>query len=230
MQPSLPHKLAGATTAGSKHCQTPHRLSPLPLSNAKGPARQCWPNKAAATEAGSSHSNGSNPLDPEELTEIIRMVNQSDLVELELKSKRFTLALRKKEALEPPEPVYQAPPPQQAASAPAPAPSASPPSQSAAAPPTPAPAVPSSPPPPAKVEGVEVSSPMSGTFYRSPSPGEPAFVKVGDKVTKGQTICIVEAMKLMNEIEAETTGEIVAIPAENGKPVTPGQALMIIKP
>lgn len=71
---------------------------------------------------------------------------------------------------------------------------------------------------------------MSGTFYQSPAPGEPAFVKEGDQVTKGQTVCIIEAMKLMNEIEAEVSGTIVKIVAENGKPVHPGMPLFIIKP
>ncbi|KAL6504009.1 hypothetical protein OROGR_025932 [Orobanche gracilis] len=61
--------------------------------------------------------------------------------------------------------------------------------------------------------------PMAGTFYRSPAPGEPPFVKVGDKVKKGQVLCIIEAMKLINEIEADTSGTLVEILAEDGKPV-----------
>eukprot|EP00775_Hariotina_reticulata_P006810 gene6810-7026_t len=89
------------------------------------------------------------------------MVNETDIVELELKSKRFSLSLKKKAALQ--EPVVQ-------------------------------PAAP-------VVEGVEINSPMSGTMYRCPAPGEPPFVKEGDRVKKGQTVCIIEAMKLMNEIE-----------------------------
>ncbi len=70
---------------------------------------------------------------------------------------------------------------------------------------------------------------MAGTFYRAPAPGEPAFIKEGDTVTAGQTIGIIEAMKLMNEIEADVGGTVVKIVAENGKPVTPGQALVVIK-
>jgi len=69
---------------------------------------------------------------------------------------------------------------------------------------------------------------MSGTFYRSPAPGEPAFVKEGDAVGKGQKVCIIEAMKLMNEIEAEVSGNVLEILVEDGTPVTPGQPLMII--
>ena len=74
-----------------------------------------------------------------------------------------------------------------------------------------------------------VESPMVGTFYRSPSPDAGAFVEVGTKVTAGQTLCIVEAMKLMNEIEAEVSGTIVAILAEDGKPVQFGQDLFKIR-
>eukprot|EP00955_Chlamydomonas_euryale_P104257 365554-Chlamydomonas_euryale.AAC.15 len=64
---------------------------------------------------------------------------------------------------------------------------------------------------------------MSGTFYASAAPGEPVFVKVGDRVKKGQTVGIIEAMKLMNEIEAEVSGEVVKLVAENGKPINAGQ-------
>ena len=69
---------------------------------------------------------------------------------------------------------------------------------------------------------------MAGTFYRSPAPGEPAFIKEGQGVSKGDKVCIIEAMKLMNEIEAEVGGTIVEILVEDGQPVTPGQPLMII--
>jgi acetyl-CoA carboxylase biotin carboxyl carrier protein len=75
-----------------------------------------------------------------------------------------------------------------------------------------------------------VKSPIVGTFYGSPSPGAEPFVKVGSFVEAGQTLCIVEAMKLMNEIESETTGEILRIFAENGQPVEYGQPLFGIRP
>lgn len=80
-----------------------------------------------------------------------------------------------------------------------------------------------------KAGAVPVVSPMVGTFYRSPAPDAPPFVKVGDRVQKGQTLCIIEAMKLMNEIEAEVSGEIVEILVENGQPVEYGQTLFLIK-
>jgi acetyl-CoA carboxylase biotin carboxyl carrier protein len=75
-----------------------------------------------------------------------------------------------------------------------------------------------------------INSPIVGTFYASPSPGSEAFVKVGSHVDKGQTLCIVEAMKLMNEIESEISGEVLRIFAENGQPVEYGQPLFGIRP
>lgn len=78
--------------------------------------------------------------------------------------------------------------------------------------------------------GTLVTSPFVGTFYRTPAPDQPAFVDVGTVVKKGQVLCIVEAMKLMNEIEAETAGKITEILAQNGQPVEFGQALFRIEP
>ncbi|KDD76354.1 hypothetical protein H632_c256p0 [Helicosporidium sp. ATCC 50920] len=72
-------------------------------------------------------------------------------------------------------------------------------------------------------------SPMSGTFYAARAPGEPAFVKEGSRVNKGDTICIIEAMKLMNEIEADKAGKVVKILAKNGEPVPLGAPLFIIQ-
>ncbi len=74
-----------------------------------------------------------------------------------------------------------------------------------------------------------VKSPIVGTFYESPSPGAPPFLKVGDTVTQGQVLCIVEAMKLMNEIEADASGEIVKRMVQNGQPVEYGQPLFAIR-
>jgi acetyl-CoA carboxylase biotin carboxyl carrier protein len=76
----------------------------------------------------------------------------------------------------------------------------------------------------------DVTSPIVGTFYEAPAPGEPAFVKVGDHIQTNQTVCIVEAMKIMNEIEAEVSGQVMEITAKNGEPVEYGQTLMRIKP
>lgn len=77
---------------------------------------------------------------------------------------------------------------------------------------------------------VEIKSPMVGTFYRSPAPDEPAFASIGDRIRMGQTVCIIEAMKLMNEIEAEVVGQVMEVLVENGQPIEFGQTLMYINP
>jgi len=89
-------------------------------------------------------------------------------------------------------------------------------------------AVPAAPEVPAEPEGHVVKSPMVGTFYRSPSPGAKSFVEVGQSVGAGETLCIIEAMKLMNEIETDVGGTIKAILVENGQPVEYGEPLFII--
>jgi acetyl-CoA carboxylase biotin carboxyl carrier protein len=109
------------------------------------------------------------------------------------------------------------------ASAGAPAHTAVPASLSAASPATPAAAQ-------AEETFHEVKSPIVGTFYESPSPGAPAFVKIGDQVEVGQVLCIVEAMKLMNEIESDVAGEVVKRIATSGQPVEYGQPLFAIRP
>jgi acetyl-CoA carboxylase biotin carboxyl carrier protein len=87
-------------------------------------------------------------------------------------------------------------------------------------------ATPAAPPEP---KGHALKSPMVGTFYRAPSPGAPVFVEVGQSVSKGQTLCIIEAMKLLNEIESDVSGTVKAILVENGQPVEYGQPLFLIE-
>jgi acetyl-CoA carboxylase biotin carboxyl carrier protein len=82
---------------------------------------------------------------------------------------------------------------------------------------------------PPEPKGHQLKSPMVGTFYRAPSPGAPSFIEVGQAVTKGQTLCIIEAMKLLNEIESDATGTVKAILVENGQPVEYGQPLFLIE-
>lgn len=77
---------------------------------------------------------------------------------------------------------------------------------------------------------VEIKSPMIGTFYRSSNPDSPPFISVGDKVTKGQTVCIIEAMKLFNEIESEVAGTVVKVMVENASPVEYDQVLFVVEP
>ena len=97
--------------------------------------------------------------------------------------------------------------------------------EASAAPSTPPPSVPGS-----RSELIEVTAPMVGTFYRAPGPEEPPFVEIGSRISVGQAVCILEAMKLMNELESEVSGEVMEILVENGTPVEFGQVLMRLKP
>ena len=85
-------------------------------------------------------------------------------------------------------------------------------------------------PPEIKEEYLEIKSPMVGTFYMAPAPDAKPYVAVGQKVSRGQVVCIIEAMKIMNEIESEFDGIVVEIPANNAQPVQFGQPLILIKP
>ncbi|KAL2951087.1 hypothetical protein AAZX31_19G026900 [Glycine max] len=165
-----------------------------------------------------------------QVSDLVKLVDSRDIVELQLKQSDCELMIRKKEALQPPPIIAPAPPPMHYATFPSPssplpaeaAPASSAPPKAAPALPSPGKASTSSHPP--------LKCPMAGTFYRSPAPGEPAFVKVGDKVKKGQVICIIEAMKLMNEIEADQSGTIAEVLAEDGKPVSVDMPLFVIVP
>ena len=97
--------------------------------------------------------------------------------------------------------------------------------EASSAPSTPPPSVPGS-----RSDLVEVTAPMVGTFYRAPGPEEPPFVEIGSRINVGQAVCILEAMKLMNELESEVSGEVIEILVENGTPVEFGQVLMRLKP
>ena len=161
----------------------------------------------------------------DELKGLVAALNDSDIAELTLKDTDFELTLRKPSALQPDVVMNSAPPA---------APVAMPMGAPVAAmqmPPAPA-AAGSEPTPPPSVDTslVEITSPMVGTFYSSPAPEEPAFVSTGDRIQSGQTVCIIEAMKLMNELEAEVSGEIVDILVENAEPVEFGQPLMRVRP
>jgi len=98
--------------------------------------------------------------------------------------------------------------------------------------PAPAPAAsaePAAAPPPPAARGQQITAPMVGTFYSGPAPGAKPFVEIGTEVKPGDTFCVIEAMKMMNPIEAETAGRVVSILVENGSPVEFGQALFIIE-
>ena len=154
-------------------------------------------------------------LDHNQLRELIALLGDSDIQELKLEGDDFRLELRRNLPASQPQVVMQAAP------AALPAPVAAAPAAPSAAPPA-APAV--------RGDLVEITAPMVATFYRAPSPGDPSFVELGSRINVGQTVCILEAMKLMNELEAEVSGEVVEILVENGTPVEFGQVLMRVKP
>ena len=147
-------------------------------------------------------------MDLRKLKKLIDLVQESGIAELEVTEGEEKVRIARGGAVT----VAQA----QAASAAAP---------TAAPAPAPAPAAPE---PPAASDGHAMKSPMVGTFYRAPSPDAKPFVEVGQVVKEGQTICVIEAMKLMNEIEADASGTVKAVLVENGQPVEYGQALFII--
>ena len=150
-------------------------------------------------------------MDLRKLKKLIDLVEESGIAELEVTEGEEKVKIVKGGRAQ--ETVYvQAPTMQHAAAAPA----------------APAPAAPAAPQAAPAPEGHVVKSPMVGTFYRSASPGSKSFAEVGDTVKAGQTVCIIEAMKLMNEIETDKDGVIKAILIENGQPVEYGEPLFVI--
>ena len=156
-------------------------------------------------------------MDLRKLKKLIDLVQESGIAELEITEGEEKVKIVKGGAVSV-SPGAVAPAPAVAAPVPALA--------AAAAPATPAAAAPAE--PAAGQEGHVLKAPMVGTFYRSSSPDAKAFVEVGQPVKEGQTICIIEAMKLMNEIEADASGTVKAILVENGQPVEYGQPLFIL--
>ncbi|MEM9116590.1 MAG: acetyl-CoA carboxylase biotin carboxyl carrier protein [Cyanobacteria bacterium P01_F01_bin.56] len=159
-----------------------------------------------------------------ELRELVTTLGQTDISELTLKGADFELTLRKQGAIASSSPPVITVAPSEQSMAPPVVPSP----QAVTPPPAPTPLPP--PPPSADPNLLEITSPMVGTFYRAPAPEEPSFVEMGDRIQTGQTVCIIEAMKLMNELEAEVSGEIVEILVDNAQPVEFGQTLMRVRP
>jgi acetyl-CoA carboxylase biotin carboxyl carrier protein len=153
----------------------------------------------------------------EDIERILELVRQHDLAEFEVESGGMKLRVRKASAAFPMPPSAS----QTVAAAPATVQVTVPPSLPVAA-------LPSA-PDDETVELAVVKSPIVGTFYRCPEPGAPSFVEIGQRVKKDQVLCIIEAMKLMNEITSEYDGEIVNAYVENGKPVQYGERLFAIK-
>jgi acetyl-CoA carboxylase biotin carboxyl carrier protein len=158
-------------------------------------------------------------LDLEQLKRILDLVREHELAEFEIEHDGLRLKVRKHSA------GTTVTIPALAAGMPA-APAPAPPSSAPAPVPQPAPATATA---DSEIELAVVKSPIVGTFYRSPEPGAPAFVEIGATVKKGQVLCIIEAMKLMNEIDSEYEGEVVNIYVESGQPVQYGERLFAIR-
>lgn len=151
-------------------------------------------------------------MDLRKLKTLIELVENSGIAELELtEGEEHVRISRTSSVAAPMQQMYSAAPQQFAVAAPAAAPSA-----------------PAAPAAPAVPEGHVVKSPMVGTFYRAPSPGAKSFVDIGQSVKEGETLCIIEAMKLLNEIESDKAGVVKAILVENGQAVEFGQPLFLI--
>ena len=147
-------------------------------------------------------------MDLRKLKTLIDLVQNSGISELEISEGEEKIRIAKHLSAPPATTVMVAPPPAPVAAA--------------------AVGAPAAPAAPAVPEGHVVKSPMVGTFYRSGTPGAPAFVEIGQAVKQGETLCIIEAMKLMNEIEADASGTVKAILVENGQPVEYGQPLFVL--
>jgi acetyl-CoA carboxylase biotin carboxyl carrier protein len=179
-----------------------------PEEQAKPPSRRGRARREQSEPAAS--------VNLEELRELVALMRENGLSELELEREEFRVRLRRDSI-----PGAYA----QHAELPAPAPEPAP-ASAAAHPATPAPTETTS-----QNQDVHIiPSPIVGTFYRSPSPNADPFVKIGSNVEHDTVVCIIEAMKLMNEIQAEATGEVVKIYVENGQPVEYGQPLFGLKP
>ena len=151
-------------------------------------------------------------MDLRKLKKLIDLVQESDIAELEVTEGEEKVRIAKHSNVHPAAPTYMVSAPAAPMAAPVAAAVAAPVADSA----------------PALPEGHVVKSPMVGSFYRSNAPGAPAFVEIGTPVKKGQALCIIEAMKLMNEIESDADGVVKAILVENGDPVEFGEPLFVV--
>ena len=157
-----------------------------------------------------------------EIQDLIKFVSKSGVSEVEIERKDFKIIIKTDKKASAPQ-LIQATVPQMVAA---------PVAQPAQQPPTPAADAPKTPAAPASDESkyITIKSPMIGTFYRQSSPDKPAFVNVGDSIKKGSVICIIEAMKLFNEIESEVSGKIVKVLVDDSSPVEYDQPLFLVEP
>ena len=159
-------------------------------------------------------------MDIKQIQELIKFVSRSGVNEVSLEQENFKITIKTNQ-----NPVYVN------AAVPAPAPVAAAPAAPVAAPAPAAPAAPAAAPATEDTSKyITIKSPMIGTFYRSASPEKPSFVNVGDEIGTGKVVCIIEAMKLFNEIESEVSGRIVKILVDNASPVEYDQPLFLVEP
>lgn len=163
-------------------------------------------------------------MDFKQIQELIKMINDSNIGEVTIEQKEFKITIRQKEeqitqvvATSGPMNYGQLPQQMQQQALPS--------APAAASDKTPAPSS-----APALANTVTIKSPMIGTFYRKPSPDKPTFVEVGDEVSPGKVVCVIEAMKLFNEIESEVKGRIVKVLVEDASPVEYDQPLFLVEP
>jgi acetyl-CoA carboxylase biotin carboxyl carrier protein len=151
-------------------------------------------------------------MDIRKVKKLIELLEESGIAELEIREGEETVRISRYGQQPPMSPMTYMMPPAAAAAAP-----------------VATPAISAEPAKPVAPAGHTVKSPMVGTFYRSASPGAKAFVDVGQSVSAGETLCIIEAMKMLNQIESDKAGKVVAILVENGQPVEYGQPLFVIE-
>ncbi|MBE2230109.1 MAG: acetyl-CoA carboxylase biotin carboxyl carrier protein [Chitinophagaceae bacterium] len=161
-------------------------------------------------------------MDFKQIQELIKMVNKSNIGELTIEQKDFRVTIKQKE-----EHIAQFVP---AAASPAPVAIAAPQPAAVPAAAAPAPAAEKAKPEALPSNLVTIKSPMIGTFYRKSSPDKPSFVEVGTDVVPGKVVCIIEAMKLFNEIESEVSGKIVKVLVDDASPVEYDQPLFLVEP
>lgn len=173
----------------------------------------------------------SNPktdcMDFKQIQELIKIVNRSNIGELSIEEKDFKITIKQKKD---PAPVFSSAPMPQYFAQPQAAAPAPPVAQLAAAPSSAPTTTKESGEPKPSSSTITIKSPMIGTFYRSSGPDKPAFVNVGDEITPGKAVCIIEAMKLFNEIESEVKGVVVKVLVEDATPVEYDQPLFLVEP
>jgi acetyl-CoA carboxylase biotin carboxyl carrier protein len=157
-------------------------------------------------------------MDIKQIQELVKLINKTSIGEITIEEDGTRITIKQKK--DPSQKIYTQSAPQTSYAAPAPALAA-----------TAAPAAPATPATAPKQDNlITIKSPMIGTFYRQAGPGKPIFVNVGDEVTTGKVVCIIEAMKLFNEIESEVKGTIVKVLVEDASPVEYDQPLFLVEP